>query len=454
VRARGQGALAVAMVALALFVGLGFDRLGPAAPGPVSPGQAPSGAWFCPHGGGDGWQGTIYLANPGTQDVRARLTGLTTDGAQDPVTVTVPAGGEIAEQVAAGDRSSSTFVEYFGGWIAAGWLTRSGGVGAEPCAAQASTQWYAPDNTTQQGQEADLVIMNPFDADAVLSIVLFTAERGAPVRRSDLTDLTIKPYRSVSIPLAKKALGEEALTASVEASTGRVAVASLGIDDRGGVRSVLGWPGTSSQAYLPLGAGADQAQLEVTVPGDQGATFGGTLFSRDGPAPLPGLVGASQPPQTAAVYPVITAGPSAADLQTQGNTQIVAGLRSTGRSDDPGATSGVTAPATSWIVTPTVAGLPASPGIVLVNPGSDPVRVTLHLLTPASDAPVEDVTVTVPPASTVGAPGGFLESAPTASVLVTTDGGTVVALGASTSLGDKGIAGYALAAGLPVPSTP
>ena len=453
-RARGQGVLAVTMVGIAVLVGLGFGRLGPATPDPVTPGQAPSGAWYCPHGGGDGWHATVFLANPGTQDVTARLTGLTADGDGAPVSVTVPAGGEVAQQVAAPDRSASTFVEYFGGWIAAGWLTRSSGVGAEPCAARASTQWYAPDNTTQRGQEADLVVMNPFGADAVLSVVLFTADRGAPIRRSDLTDLTIQPYRSLAIPLAKKALGEEALTASVEVSTGRVAVASLGIDDRYGVRSALGWPATSSQAYLPLGAGAGQAQLEVTVPGDAGATFGGTLFSKDGPAPLPGLVGASQQPQTAAVYPVITAGPAAADIQTQGATQIVAGLRASGRSSDPGATSGVTAPATAWIVTPTVAGQPAYPGLVLVNPGSDPVRVTLHLLAPTGGAPAGDVIVTVPPASTAGAPAGFLASVPSASVLVTTDGGPIVALGASTSLGAEGIAGYALAAGVPVPLTP
>ena len=76
-RARGQGVLAVTMVGIAVLVGLGFGRLGPATRDPVTPGQAPSGAWYCPHGGGDGWHATVFLANPGTQDVTARLTGLT-----------------------------------------------------------------------------------------------------------------------------------------------------------------------------------------------------------------------------------------------------------------------------------------------------------------------------------------------------------------------------------------
>ena len=61
-RARGQGVLAVTMVGLAILVGLGFGRLGPVTPGPVIPGQAPSGAWYCPHGGGDGWHATVFLA--------------------------------------------------------------------------------------------------------------------------------------------------------------------------------------------------------------------------------------------------------------------------------------------------------------------------------------------------------------------------------------------------------
>jgi hypothetical protein len=349
-------------------------------------------------------------------------------------------------------------VEYFGGWIAAGWLTHGGegafGAAAEPCAPQASRTWYAADNTTQQGQVADLVIMNPFGADAVLDVVLYTAGRPAPIRDSDWSDLTLKPYHSLTLRLNEKAPGEEALTAEVDVSTGRVAVGSVGINARGGVRSSLGRPLASLTTYLPVGGGAGQAQLAVTVPGERGATFGGTLFSKDGPKPLAGLVGASQEPQTAKIYPLITGGPSVATVLSQDQTQIVAALRASGLGNDPGATSGAVEPSSAWVVTPTVAGEPSRPGLVLLNPGSDPVVVTLHLLVPAGAATVADVTLTIPPATAAAAPAAFLASAPTACVEVTASGGEVVALGASSSLGARGVADYALAMGVVVPPPP
>jgi hypothetical protein len=454
-RARGQGFLAVGVAAVAVLTGIAFTRLGPKAPAQATSGTAPSGGWLCPHGGGKAWDATIYLANPGSTDVTARLTSLTSEGAKPSVLVTVPAGGDVAQRVAAADGSSSTFVEYFGGWVAAGWLTRGGGgafgTAAEPCAPDASRHWYAADNTTQQGQVADLVVMNPFGADAVFDVVLFTAGRPAPIRDSDWSDLTLKPYHSLTLRLNEKAPGEEALTAEVEVSTGRVAMASVGINARGGVRSSLGRPEAGLTTYLPVGGGAGQAQLAVTVPGDRGATFGGTLFSQDGPKPLAGLVGASQEPQTAKVYPLITGGPSVAAVLSQDETQIVAALRASGLGNDPGATAGVAAPASAWVLTPTVAGEPSHPGLVLMNPGSDPVEVTLHLLAPEGTVPAADVVLMIPAATAVGAPGAFLASAPTACVQVTTTQGAVVVMSASSSLGAKGIADYALAMGVVVP---
>ena len=49
----------------------------------------------------------------------------------------------------------------------------------------------------------------------------------------------------------------------------------------------------------------------------------------------------------------------------------------------------------------------------------------------------------------MGVPADFLASAPQASVLVTSDGGPIVAMGESTS---RGVGDYALAMGVPVPA--
>lgn len=457
-RARGQGFLALGVAALVALAGIAFTNLGPKVPTEAAAGTAPSGGWLCPHGGGKAWEATIYLANPGPTDVTARLTSLTSEGAGSSSAITVPAGGEVVQEVGAADASSSTFVEYFGGWVAAGWLTHGGegafGAAAEPCAPDASGRWYAADNTTQQGQVADLVIMNPFGTDAVFDVVLFTAGRPAPIRDSDWSDLTLKPYHSMSLRLNEHAPGEEALTAEVDVSTGRVAIASVGINARGGVRSSLGRTEAGLTTYLPVGGGAGQAQLAVTVPGDRGATFGGTLFSKEGPRPLAGLVGASQEPQSAQVYPLITAGPSVATVLSHDEAQIVAALRASGLGNDPGATSGAPAPAAAWVATPTVAGEPSRPGLVLMNPGSDPVEVTLHLLVPDGTTVAADVILTIPAATAVGAPMAFLASAPTACVEVTAATGGVVVMSASSSLGAKGVADYALAMAVAVPPAP
>jgi hypothetical protein len=80
--------------------------------------------------------------------------------------------------------------------------------------------------------------------------------------------------------------------------------------------------------------------------------------------------------------------------------------------------------------------------------------VSLRLL-PSGERPVpEPVSVTVPASSTVGAPEDFLEVAPAAAVEVISAGGEVVALGASTSRGVRGLSRYALVLGVPMPGDP
>ena len=51
---------------------------------------------------------------------------------------------------------------------------------------------------------------------------MFAADR-APVRDSDLTDLTLRPRRSVAIRLNDYAQGEEALGVSIAVASGRAA---------------------------------------------------------------------------------------------------------------------------------------------------------------------------------------------------------------------------------------
>ena len=151
----------------------------------------------------------------------------------------MPPQATVSVSVPAKGREASTYVEYFDGWVAASWVTQGGGgeigVGAEPCAAATGPTWFAPDGTTEQGEDAYLVVMNPFAVDAVFDVVLFTPKR-APIRNSALTDHVLRPGKSVAFRLNAFAEGEAAVGAEVDVSLGRVAVSSLGITRDGGIR--------------------------------------------------------------------------------------------------------------------------------------------------------------------------------------------------------------------------
>lgn len=61
--------------------------------------------------------------------------------------------------------------------------------------------------------------------------------------------------------------------------------------------------------------------------------------------------------------------------------------------------------------------------------------------------------MSVPPGSVGVVAREFLESIGAASLLVFSDGEPIVALGASTSLGNDGLSLFGLAAGLPIPGS-
>ena len=338
--------LAVAVLVVVVGGGFALQRgVGPRAPGQAPPSTTSSGAWFCPHGGGPKqWKATLFLANPGEGAVAVRVTSISAGKQRKPQAVTVPPQATVSVPVPAKGREASTFVEYFDGWVAASWVAQGGGgeigVGAEPCAPATSPTWFAPDGTTEQGEDAYLVVMNPFAVDAVFDVVLLTPKR-APIRSSELTDHVLRPGKSVAFRLNAYDEGDPAVGAEVDVSLGRVAVSSLGITRDGGIRSVIGATQTGSRAYLPLGGGAGQSTVDLMVPGDAQLNFGATLRSGGSPVPAGGLTEASQNPTSAKPYPVTFSGPSSVDVVAQGDGSLAAALRSVGVGNDDGATGGV-----------------------------------------------------------------------------------------------------------------
>jgi hypothetical protein len=323
------------------------------------------------------------------------------------------------------------------------------GLSAEPCAPQAGTTWYTTETSSEEGEEAFLVIANPFAADAVFDVTLFSPDR-PPLRDPDWTDLALKAGRSTTLPVSKKIVGEEAVAAVVQTKVGRIAVATLGITDGGGVRGVLGTRAPASVWHLPAGGGAGQSTLVTFVPGDGGLRYGATLLSEEGPQVVGGLVEAQQQGASTQSAPVITSGPSSIVVTSPGDQPLVAAQRAEGQSADDAATGGVAEPAPAWVVLPTVADEPSLPGLVVENPGTEPVTVTLRLLPPDGGAAPKEVSFDLAASTTAGAPPRLFRDASRAAVLVTATG-PITAAGASTSSGVHGLSLFAVSMGVPVP---
>jgi hypothetical protein len=452
---RGQALLALASVAFFVAALAWLDRTGVRSPASLPPGTAPSGAWVCPHGGGSELSVALYLANPGVAPVTARITELGTDAAGSPESYEVPAGSTLRIDQVPEDRGASTYIEYFDGWIGAGWVSSTEeGVAAEPCAGDAARGWYLTDGTTQLDEEAYVVVANPFATPAVMDVALYTGDR-APIRDSEWTDLVIPAGRSTALHLNTKVEGEPVVAVALEVSVGRVVAASLGVSDRTKVRSALGWTGPATGAIFPLMQGSGQTELLILSTSERSIRFGATGLGEAPPRPAGGLTEQEHGPAAARAYAIpVEPGPVGIRLFTFEEAPVVAALRALGPGEDLGATAGAVARSESWLVLPAASRTKAVPGAVLVNDGDSDVVATLELLPREGDTAAAPVTVRVPAHAAAAVPPEFWASAPGAAMLVRAEGSPLVALAASTSPGRGSADAFALSMGVPLPRAP
>jgi hypothetical protein len=452
--ARGQALFAVSTVVVLVAALVWLDRTGARAPAPLGPGAAPSGAWICPHGGASHLSVALYLANPGEATVTARITRLGADSKGPPERVEVPAGTTVRIDHVPRERGAASYVEYFGGWVGAGWVSFTDeGVAAEPCAPDAARRWSLVDGTTRLGEEAYIVMANPFSAPAVVDVVLYTTDR-PPIRDSAWTDLVIPSRRSTNLHLNTNAEGEQVVAATLEVSVGRIAAASLGVSDRSRFRSTLGQTEPATDAVFPLLQGSGQTELLLLSTADRSIRFGATELSEEQPRPAGGLTEQEHGPAAARAYAIpVDPGPAAIHLFTLEDAPVVGALRALGPGEDLGATNGAVEGSGSWLVLPAGSRV-SSPGAVLVNAGEEEVVATVELLPQEGGTAAAPVTVRVPAHGTTAVPPDLWLSGPGAAMLVRADGGSLVALAGSTSRARGRDDAFALSMGVPVPAQP
>jgi Family of unknown function (DUF5719) len=450
---RLQLVVALAITVLAV-VGAAYadGEIGPKAlGGGAAPERAASGAWYCPHGGGDAdWEASLEIANPGPDAATVRIRTMSADKPSPPQTQTVEPGSMLVVPVDASSRERASMVEWFGQWVAVGWVTHAsgdaGGVAAEPCSPAAGERWLLPDGATPSKAEDDyVVVMNPSARDAVVSFTLLS-DRKAPVQTSALTDVVIKPYHSMVVRVRDVILGEDTVSTLVDAAAGRVVAASLGISSTGGIRSTLGYLDRQPpEVVFPGGPDAGRTSLAVMSTGSARVDLTADLLGREAVQPFPGVADAAPPASSARTFTTTTAEPTSVVFASQ-DDGVAAVRRTFGSVSDQGATIGGT-PAPAWIVVPAISGSPSHPGLALANAGDDPAEVTLSVI----GSPGEDTTVTVPPHASVLAPKSFVELDPEAAVLATASSGAFVPAAVSYSRGREGFATYAVALGIAVP---
>jgi hypothetical protein len=452
--ARGQALFAVASVAFLVVAMTWLDRVGPKAPAPIEEGRAPSGMWICPHGGGPDLSVAVFLANPGSDTVTARVTQLGAQAPSRPTDLDVPPGSTVRVNLESEERGSATAIEFFGGWIAAGWVSFTDeGVAAERCAAEASQRWYLADGSTELGEDSSVIVANPFSSPAVLDVVLYTADR-APIRESSWTELVVPARRSTALRLGSIVKGEPVVSATIEVSVGRVAAASVVVSDRATIRGSLGWTGPATEGIFPTMKGSGQAELLLLSTASASIRFGATALTEEEPRPAGGLTEQEHPPAAARAYAVPTDdGPTAVRLFTLGGAPAAGALRVLGPGVDLGATAGAVAASDAWVVLPASAQIPAEPGAVLVNDTDADIAATIELLPHEGSTAAASITVQVPAHGAAAVPPDLWASAPGSALLIHADG-PLVALAATTSRGSRDAVPFALSIGVPLPHEP
>ena len=474
---RPRGRLLVALtVALAVVAaGTAFERvLGIRRPMGTTAIPETSGAWFCPHGGGEGWRAWIVAVNPSDRDAQAVLTTYGR-GEPDVTTEVLPGDTERYLEVPAAGMASASVLEFFGPPVVAGMVVlRAGGAGlaAEPCARDAGRRWYLPEGTSVRGQSSQVVVVNPFDQEAVIDVTIVTGSD--LIRHGNLRGVVIEPDRAKALDLNRFALGKETLTARVNVALGRVAVAGFGIGTRQGLRATIGVGTTSTRWLFPATGDSDPTGVLVTAPGSSDVPL--QILTQDADGTKVVLEEETVPARSAETLEVPQEG-AAVVVEGAGPVPFVAGRRlvpaeaaepqaeppkgggkgGKGGKDreeepapvaDPAASSGIAAAGSAWVAPSALPAAGGSARLVIQNPGGSIAEGTVTYV--SDQGPVGDAVPFSVEAGHTRALDlvGEVGMQPVAAIVRLTSGNVAVAQVAEVD------GGYAVATGIAVESVP
>jgi hypothetical protein len=395
---RSRDALVVLVLVAFLGAGLAADGLSDG----VRPAAAPSGGslfeergQFCPP--------TVKRG-----DLESKLV------AASPEHKTIPVGIEPAlpqtlplraDRLLVRKRSTAMGVDVvgYGAGIVAGSLSQFTapveGATAVTCAPDASATWYFAEGSSDFGYDELLLLYNPFPAEAVARVNLFTP-KGLQAK-ANLVDLPVHESSTTAIALNDYVRAQPSLAASVEVTRGRVVawrVLSVDADGvPGGIASSLGADSPATSWYFPsgeIGRGARQ-RVSILNPSDQEATVAVSLVTSKGvvqPEKLVELPVRAQSVKTLVLDDYLGAkqanlGPASAVVRSTNGVGVVAERTlSYSRDDLHGVASeiGSPSPARGWALVP--ASTRATGDVVtILNPGTTAARVSITLIRAGGD---------------------------------------------------------------------
>lgn len=407
---RSRDALVIVALVAILGAGLAVDAW---SGGVESPEVAPKGALFeergefCPPGVKKGAvESKLVAASPEHETVPVGIQPAL------PQTLKLPADRLLVRK-----RSSATGVDVvgYGAGLVAGALSQFAkpvkGATAVRCSPDASATWYFPEGSSDIGYEELILLYNPFPAEAVARVNLYT-KKGIQ-SKANLSDIPVHQSSTTAIALNEFVLDQPSLAASVEVTRGRLVawkvlfVRADGVPE--GVASSLGADAPALNWYFPsgeIGRGAAQ-RISVLNPSDQEATVTISLVTSKGvvqPETLVDVAVAAQSVKTVEPQDFLKAdeanvGPASVVVRSINGVGVVAERTLFySRADLQGVASDVGAPSPglSWALVP--ASTRATGDVIsILNPGTKGSTVSVTLVRaggdPLSPADLQDVRV-------------------------------------------------------------
>jgi hypothetical protein len=287
-------------------------------------------------------------------------------------------------------RTSSTGVDVvgYGAPVLAGTVSQYTrpvtGATAVRCAPDASATWYFAEGSSEIGYDERILLYNPFPAEAVVRITLFTP-KGARSKAS-LAEVAVHASSAAAVALNESVLEQPVLGASVEVTRGRVVAWRVLLVDVDGGESASGSLGVeqpSTTWYLPngeIGPGVRQ-HVSILNPGREEAIVNVYLVTRKGVVQPQKLVDLVVRPRTVRGLDLAgflkeserNLGALSVVVRSNNGVPVVVEQSLTYSSGDLEGTAsevGAPAPALHWSIAPP-STRPTTESLTIFNPGTD-----------------------------------------------------------------------------------